>query len=51
MRDCSVSVSLTRAFRPALPKTPQNKIDKPLGSAHPTRKNALCFIPQEMGRV
>ncbi|AFY33204.1 hypothetical protein Cal7507_2787 [Calothrix sp. PCC 7507] len=30
MRDCSVSVSLTRAFRPALPKTPQNKIDKPL---------------------
>ncbi|AFY35464.1 hypothetical protein Cal7507_5122 [Calothrix sp. PCC 7507] len=36
MRDCSVSVSLTRAFRPALPKTPQNKIDKPLGIAHPT---------------
>ncbi|AFY35197.1 hypothetical protein Cal7507_4843 [Calothrix sp. PCC 7507] len=32
MRDCSVSVSLTRAFRPALPKTPQNKIDKPLDS-------------------
>ncbi|AFY32651.1 hypothetical protein Cal7507_2212 [Calothrix sp. PCC 7507] len=30
MRDCSVSVSLTRAFRPALPKTPQNKTDKPL---------------------
>ncbi|AFY35059.1 hypothetical protein Cal7507_4699 [Calothrix sp. PCC 7507] len=34
MRDCSVSVSLTRAFRPALPKTPQNKIDKPLDSPH-----------------
>ncbi|AFY32523.1 hypothetical protein Cal7507_2080 [Calothrix sp. PCC 7507] len=54
MRDCSVSVSLTRAFRPALPKTPQNKIDKPLVPQGGSQKSKVkrivlrAFVPFEI---